>query len=80
LKKQAKDSKGTRKKSFQIILRPNVIIALFLFPRGATKCKLITTRSWRRNSGELLTAPGRSKNGATHAERLLMVTTKWFKN
>ena len=28
----------TRKKSFQIILRPDVIIALFLFLRGATKC------------------------------------------
>ena len=55
----------TRKKSFQIILRPDVIIALFLFPRGATKCSsraMWSPEAGGEETGELLTAPGRSKN------------------
>ena len=40
----------TRKKSFQIILRPDVIIALFLFPRGATKCS--SRAMWSPEAGE----------------------------
>ena len=56
-----------KEKSFQIILRPNVIIALFLFPRRATKCSSISTWLLPRPPEEsyialLLTAPGRSKN------------------
>ena len=40
----------TRKKSFQIILRPDVIIALFLFPRGATKCS--SRAMWSPEAGD----------------------------